>query len=235
MLKAVLVLIANIFIWGSLAGCALVSSPTPTPVPPTAIPQPPPSGGAAAQALKAGKALTFRVVPEQSEAGYEVREHIFRFPSPQTTIGVSKALEGEFQLSFKHGNPVIEKSVLKVDLRKLTSDQSRRDQYIRENNLESNTFPFAEFAVTGVDGFPADAAEGKELRFKVTGNMKIHDATKPLTFDVRAVLSGDTLTGTGTTFLLMKDFGFDAPDIAGLLQVTDGVTVTVKGTAKLVP
>jgi hypothetical protein len=33
----------------------------------------------------------------------------------------------------------------------------------------------------------------------------------------------------------MKDFGFDAPDIVGLLRVTDGVTVTVKGTAKFVP
>ncbi len=234
MFKAVLVLIANILAWGALAGCGVVSSPTPTPVPPTAIPQLPTSTGAAAQALLAGKTLTFRVVPEQSEASYEVREHIFRFPSPQTTIGVSKALEGEFQLSLKNGKPVIEKSALKVDLRKLTSDQSRRDQYIRENNLESNNFPFAEFEVTNVDGFPA-AAEGKELRFKVTGNMKIHDITKPLTFDVRATLIGDTLTGSGTTFLMMKDFGFDAPDIVGLLRVTDGVTVTVKGTAKLVP
>jgi polyisoprenoid-binding protein YceI len=85
----------------------------------------------------------------------------------------------------KNGKAVIEKSVLKVDLRKLTSDQSRRDQYIRENNLESNNFPFAEFDVTNVDGFPADAVEGKELRFKVTGNMNIHGTSKPLTFDVR--------------------------------------------------
>jgi polyisoprenoid-binding protein YceI len=233
--KALLVSVANLFVWGALAGCALLPSPTPTPVPPTAVPQLSGKIGAAAEALLAGKSVTFRVVPEQSEASYAVREHIFRLPSPQTTIGVSKALDGEFQLALKDGKPVFEKSTLKVDLRKLTSDQSRRDQYIRENNLESNTFPFAEFAATSVDGFPTDAAEGKEMRFQVTGNMKIHDATKPLTFDVRATLAGDTLTGTGTTFLLMKDFGFDAPDIIGLLQVTDGVTVTVKGTAKLVP
>ncbi len=228
-------LIANALLWSTLVGCSVTSSSPPTAVPPTAVPVAPGSAGSAANALASGKAVTFRVVPELSEASYEVREHIFRFPSPQTTIGVSKALEGEFQLAFKGGKPVIEKSALKVDLRKLTSDQSRRDQYIRENNLESNNFPFAEFEVTSVDGFPADAAEGKELKFKVTGNMKIHDTTKPLTFDVRATLAGDTLTGTGTTFLLMKDFGFDAPDIVGLLQVTDGVTVTVKGTAKLVP
>ncbi len=234
MLKNVLTVAANILLWAGMVGCN-APAPTPTVVSPTAAPLASPASGPAASALLSGKTVTFRVVPDLSEASYEVREHIFRFPSPQTTIGASKALEAEFQLSLKNGMPVIENSVLKVDLRKLTSDQSRRDQYIRENNLESNRFPFAEFVVTSVDGFPVDAAEGKELRFKVTGNMKIHDATKPLTFNVRATLAGDTLTGTGTTFLLMKDFGFDAPDIAGLLQVTDGVTVTVKGTAKLVP
>lgn len=234
MLKNVLTVAANILLWVGMVGCN-APAPTPTVVSPTAAPLASSASGPAASALLSGKTVTFRVVPDLSEASYEVREHIFRFPSPQTTIGASKALEAEFQLSLKNGMPVIENSVLKVDLRKLTSDQSRRDQYIRENNLESNKFPFAEFVVTSVDGFPVDAAEGKELRFKVTGNMKIHDATKPLTFNVRATLAGDTLTGTGTTFLLMKDFGFDAPDIAGLLQVTDGVTVTVKGTAKLVP
>lgn len=234
MLKAVVILIANVLVWVALVGCAQAPVATSTPPPPTAVP-PAADAGVAASALASGKTVTFKVVPELSEAGYEVREHIFRFPSPQTTIGISKVLEGEFQISLKNGKPVIEKSVLKVDLRKLTSDQSRRDQYIRENNLESNSFPFAEFEVTSVDGFPADAAEGKELKFQVKGNMKIHNATKPLAFDVRATLAGDTLTGTGTTFLLMKDFGFDAPDIAGLLQVTDGVTVTVKGTAKVVP
>jgi hypothetical protein len=86
LLKVVLLLTAHLLVWGALAGCAIVSSPTPTPLQPTAIPQPPASAGAAAQALLSGKTLTFRVVPEQSEASYEVREHIFRFPSPQTTL-----------------------------------------------------------------------------------------------------------------------------------------------------
>lgn len=235
MLKAVLILITNVLVWVALVGCVQAPAATPTPPPPSAVPAAAAEAGAAASALASGKTVTFKIVPGLSEASYEVREHIFRFPSPQTTIGASKGLEGEFQISLKNGKPVIEKTVLKVDLRKLTSDQSRRDQYIRENNLESNSFPLAEFEVTSVEGFPADAAEGRELKFKVTGNMKIHNTTNPLTFDVRATLVGDTLTGTGTTFLLMKNFGFDAPDIAGLLQVTDGVTVTVKGAAKLVP
>ena len=42
------------------------------------------------------------------------------------------------------------------------------------------------------------------------------------------------MTGEGTAQIFMKDFGFDAPEILGRFTVTDGVTLTVKGVAKLV-
>ena len=62
--------------------------------------------------------------------------------------------------------------------------------------------------------------------------MTIREVTKPVTFDVRGKLEGDTITGTATTQILMKDFGFDPPSIGGMLTVQDGVTVTVNFTAK---
>jgi len=57
--------------------------------------------------------------------------------------------------------------------------------------------------------------------------MTIREVTNPLTWDMTASIDGDTLAGTATTFFYMKDYGFDPPDIAGILRVTDGVTVTV--------
>jgi hypothetical protein len=62
--------------------------------------------------------------------------------------------------------------------------------------------------------------------------MTIHNTTKPVTFDVHGKVQGDTVTGTATTFVMMRDFGFEPPSIAGLLTVQDGVTVTVNFTAK---
>ena len=47
-------------------------------------------------------------------------------------------------------------------------------------------------------------------------------------FDGTAKLESDTFTGPATTNLLMKDYGFDSPEILGMLKVTDGVIVTVK-------
>jgi polyisoprenoid-binding protein YceI len=62
--------------------------------------------------------------------------------------------------------------------------------------------------------------------------MTIRDVTRPVTFDTTARLEGNTLTGVATTHLFMRDFGFEPPSILGILQVTDGVTVTVNFTAE---
>jgi hypothetical protein len=45
-------------------------------------------------------------------------------------------------------------------------------------------------------------------------------------------MNGNTITGTATTFLLMRDFGFDPPNIANLVSVEDGVNLTVNFTAR---
>ena len=118
-----------------------------------------------------------------------------------------------------------------MDLRTLISDSSRRDRRIRRQWLESNRYPIAEFIPTGIEDFPEDAAEGQDVSFKIVGDMTIREVTIPLTFDVTARLEGDIFTGTATTNLLMKDFGFDPPEVLGFLKVKDGVKVTVNFTA----
>ena len=176
---------------------------------------------------------TFRIVPEQSEASYQVEEEFFNRPvqffSP---IGVTQEINGEFQLTVTGNQVELGDNQFTVDLRTLTSNENRRDQRIREQWLESNRFPLAEFTATAIEDFPADAAEGQDVNFKLVGNMTIREITQPLTFDTTARLESNTFTGAAVTNLLMKDFGFDPPSILGVLTVTDGVTVTVKFTAE---
>ena len=62
--------------------------------------------------------------------------------------------------------------------------------------------------------------------------MTIRDVTKPVTFDVTGKLEGDTITGSATTQILMKDFGIDPPSVAGMLTVKDGVMIKLNFTAK---
>lgn len=174
----------------------------------------------------------FQIVPEQSEATYQVQEEFFNRPvNIVNPIGRTQAIEGNFQLTLSGNQVQLADNQFKVDLRTLTSDEARRDNRIRDEWLESNTYPWAEFKATAIEDFPANAAEGQDVSFKVTGDMTIREITKPQSFAVTARLDGDTFTGTATSYVLMQDYGFEPPSILGVLEVTDGVTVTVNFTA----
>lgn len=174
---------------------------------------------------------TFQIVPEQSEASYSVQEQFLEQNLPVVAVGKTNAVEGEFQFT-EDGQPNGKVTMIRVDLSTLTSDEPRRDNAIRDRWLESKTYPFAEFTSTEAQNLPTSYTEGQEISFKLVGDLKIRDVTKPVTFDVTGKLEGDTVTGTATTLIYMKDFGFDPPNIARVLTVEDGVTITLNFTAK---
>jgi polyisoprenoid-binding protein YceI len=170
----------------------------------------------------------FRIVPEASVAQYAVEEEFFGQAVPfVTAVGKTNAFNGEVTLDIRGNTVAITAGQFTVDLSTLTSDRPRRDRAIREEWLESNKYPTATFVATGIGDLPADAALGQDVAFDVTGNLTIRDVTQPVTWAMTARLDGATLSGVGTTTLLMRDFGFEPPDIAGILKVTDGVSVTV--------
>lgn len=188
--------------------------------------------GTGSQTNSAGQRV-FAIVPEQSQAQYAVEEEFFGQAIPfVTAVGKTNAIDGSVTLDFADGGVSIASSTFTVDLSMLKSDSGRRDRAIRERWLESSKYPQATFVATSVESLPPDADFGKDVAFQVTGDMTIRDTTKPLTWDMTAKLDGETLTGSASTFLYMNDFGFDAPDVAGILKVTDGVTITVQFTAQ---
>jgi polyisoprenoid-binding protein YceI len=211
---------------------APASAPAATAQPGSGTVQPAESGAATAQpaAMPAG-ARTFKIVPEQTEASYEVQEQFLNRDLPNMAVGKTNAVEGEFQFS-ADGKPTGQVTKITVDLRTLTSSDRRRDNRIRGRWLESDKYPFAEFTSTEAQNLPESYSEGQDVSFKLAGNMTIREVTKPVTFDVTGRLQGDTVTGTATTEVLMKDFGFDPPSVAGMLTVRDGVKITVNFTAK---
>jgi polyisoprenoid-binding protein YceI len=190
--------------------------------------------GTEPQAAEASAGLrAFQIVAEQSEATYQVQEEFFNRPvNIVNPVGRTNAIEGEFQLTISSSQVQLADNQFVVDLRTLTTDEARRDERIRNEWLESNTYPYAEFTATAIENFPADATEGQDVSFQVTGDMTIREITRPQTFDVTARLDGNTFTGTATTYLLMRDYGFEPPSILGMLEVADGVTVTLNFVAQ---
>jgi polyisoprenoid-binding protein YceI len=155
----------------------------------------------------------FAIVPGQSTATYRVDETLFREGNKiQTAVGTTSAVRGEVivnraQPSQSRIGPVT------VDISQFKSDRERRDNAIRERWLESAKYPMAQFTVTSIKGLPAAYQDGREIPVEFTGNLKVRDITRPVTWVGTIKLDGDRLTVTGNTTIKMTDFGFDPPAI----------------------
>jgi polyisoprenoid-binding protein YceI len=172
---------------------------------------------------------TFIIVPDQTQASYIVEEEFFGGsldrlgiePGLVDTIGRTQEVSGQMVLDFNNLAQPVVSSEFSVDLQSLTSDQPRRDNRIREANLESNRFPLATFTISSIENGPASYAEGEEVTFQAIGEITIREITRPATFDVTAKLAGNTITGIAQAPLKMTDFGFDPPNFANLFSVED--------------
>ncbi len=216
--------------------------PTATPLPPSPTPPPaeiavePTSEPASQPAEPVSSVRTFAVVPEQSRASYIVAEEFFGGaldslgiqPGLVDTIGSTQEVTGQMQLDLANPAQPVVSSQFTVNLQSLTSDQSRRDNRIRQANLESNTYPLATFTITSIENGPAAYTEGQEVTFQANGDITIREVTRPAVFEVTAKLEGGVISGVATTQLKMTDFGFEPPNFANLFSVADDFTAKVE-------
>jgi polyisoprenoid-binding protein YceI len=165
----------------------------------------------------------FVVVAGDSSAKYVVEETLSGLPA--TAVGTTTDVTGEIYLTSDGLYDGIESKFI-VDLSTLATDESRRDNYVRSNVLQTSRFPFAEFVIESLDGFPAGYVEGEEASLTLNGNMTIKGVSQPLTFTVLARQAGDTLTATADTQFLMSDFGINPPQVT-IAKAKDGVVLQV--------
>ncbi len=136
-------------------------------------------------------------------------------------MGRTNDVEGELQLE---QDGVLRGRILlmRIDMRTLTSDQSRRDNFIRQNTLQTDQFPFAEFRSTEAAG-PTSSRPGEEVTFQIPGVMTIKGRERPIVWEARAKLDGTTITGTASAKVKLSDFGVEPPRLA-ILSVEDEMT-----------
>ena len=165
-----------------------------------------------------GDIQTFVLQPDATTASYAVGEILFREGNRfNLAVGKTNATSGQIQLNTKDPSQSIVGPIT-VDISTLKSDSGRRDSTLRDRFLQSMQFPKATFTSTKIDKFPADPAEGKEVHFEMTGDLTIHEVTRPTTFVVTVTLAGGKLTGSATTTIQVADFGVEPPDMMGMLK-----------------
>jgi len=214
---------------------------------PTTVPQelgesgeaPLSSGETVTLGAGADETHTFVVIVAESEARYVVNEEFFADALAKYGIqagrvvvtGLTPGVSGELQFNFAQTD-LLEAASFTINMAGLRTDRNLRDEWLQDNAIQTNRFPEARFVATSVSGLPASYTEGQEISFQLHGDLTIRDMTNPVTFEVTAVLSGDTIRGTAVRQMQMTDFGIDPPHFANTLTVANDFRIEISLVAR---
>jgi polyisoprenoid-binding protein YceI len=150
---------------------------------------------------------TWTVQDSGSFVGYRVREKFADLPAPSDAVGRTSAVTGQLVVD---GLSVTAVDV-KADLRQLRSDKEMRDQRIRTDGLESDSFPTAEFALTEPLVFASQPAEGETVKRDAKGTLTLHGVTKEVAIPLQARWTGDQIEVVGSLPIVFADYGISTP------------------------
>jgi len=208
---AVAVLYFAVFAGSSPQKLAL-SSPTPS------------TAGSTPSASSTAGAGTWTVT-SGSQAGYRVREKLASLSAPSDAVGRTSAITGTLTLAQAASAYTVTAAGFSVDVSKLTSDQSRRDQRIHSQGLQSDRYPTATFKLTSPIALPAEAASGQTVHVSATGDLTIHGVTKSVTIPIDARLTGSKIELVGSITFPFSQFGMTPPSIGGFVTVENNATM----------
>jgi polyisoprenoid-binding protein YceI len=175
---------------------------------------------------------TFEIVPAQTTASYSVYENlIFQNKPNNDAIGTTHSVQGNFGIQ-TGVSPLVTAMNITVDLRTLQTDSEMRDNYVRRNALETDTYPFATFISVTTQGAPTSYSDGQTVHFQLVGNLTMHGKTNKTVFDAQGKIVDKTITGTATSTIYMTDFGIKPPNLADIAISQNKVLITIDFTAK---
>jgi polyisoprenoid-binding protein YceI len=156
-----------------------------------------------------------------SYVGYRVKEQLAFLNSPSEAVGRSTAVTGTMQVT----GDQVEAVRIQADLTKLTSDESRRDNAIRQRGLESERYPTATFELSEpiqLDGTPTS---GQEVSGKGKGRLTVHGVTREVDLELGGRWSGSSIQVAGRLPVKMSDYQIQAPRFGPVVSIEDSAAV----------
>ena len=160
----------------------------------------------------------------QSFAGYRVTEQLASLPAQGDAVGRTAALTGSMTIS---GTSVTAATFI-ADLTKLTSNESRRDNFIRHDGLESSTFPMSMFTLSQPLSIGTIPPAGQALSATAHGSLLLHGVTRTVDIPLQAQRTCAGIEIIGSLPVTFSDYGMTAPSIGGFVSVQDHGTMELK-------
>ena len=175
----------------------------------------------AARAQGSG-ATRYAIQAESSEVRYRVREQLAGLNFPNDAVGATRVIEGAIVLDAQ-GRVVPGGSRFTVDLRTLQSNEARRDNYLRRNTLETETYPTVTFVPAEARRLPFPLPASGSVPFELVGDLTVKDVTRRVTWQSTATFDGPKISVSARTAFHFGDFGLRQPRVSVVLSVEDDI------------
>jgi polyisoprenoid-binding protein YceI len=142
--------------------------------------------------------------------GYRVEEEYLGVGA-RTAVGRTSAVSGTVTVDGDR----ISAADLTVDMRKVRSDQARRDETLGYRGVETERFPTSRFTLTTPVAVSAAAR-------RIRGALTLHGRRSPIDVTVRGQrLANGRLELVGSAPISFARFGIEPPSVAGIVTVRD--------------
>ncbi len=168
--------------------------------------------------------VRYETGPTGNAARYRVRERLAGKTLDNDAVGETAALTGVIVVDAR-GQVVVDSSRFVATVSGLKSDEPRRDRYVRNRILVTDSFPTTTFQATLVRGLPVPLPTSGPTAFDLVGNLTVKGVTRPATWKVTATVDGDQLTGRAVTRFTFADFRLLQPKVSILLGVADTIAL----------
>lgn len=151
-----------------------------------------------------------------SFVGYRIGEEIADIG---TTTAVGRT--GEIDVTLEFDGASIAAVTIVADLSTLRSDQSFRDRALRTRGIETDTYPFATFALS--EPIPIDALPTGEETLVVTvqGTLDLHGVTNPVSIALEGQYVDGLVVIVGSTEIALADYDIEKPTTARVFSIDD--------------
>ena len=156
-----------------------------------------------------------------SFAGYRVKEELAG-TGANTAVGRTQKVSGSMTID---GTAITAMEVT-VDMTTLQSDDSRRDERLRTDGLQTDEFPTATFTLTQPIEVGSVPKERQTIQAVAVGDLTLHGETRSVRVSIQAQRNGDEIEAIGSVDIALTDHGIQAP--TGFLVLSIANTGTIE-------
>jgi polyisoprenoid-binding protein YceI len=156
-------------------------------------------------------------VAADSVAGYRVREQLANLPAQSDAVGRTSSITGSITIETSGTTTTLTAGELTVDTTSIASDKTQRDNRLRNEGLQTDTYPTATFKLTKPVEVPAAALAGTPSDITLTGDLTLHGVTKSVDIPAKAQLVNGTISVAGSLTFPLSDYSIVAPNLGGII------------------